>query len=58
MLDDDNLIGTERKFLFKCEDCEMIVSASFSTEEDFIKIAENLLDLTCQCEGIMKVLRD
>jgi hypothetical protein len=58
MLEPENLISTERKFLFRCENCGMIVSAAFSTDEDFIKLNENLIDLQCACEGVMKVLRD
>ena len=58
MLEIENLISTKRKFLFKCEDCGTIVSAEFETEDDFIKLAEGLLELQCTCQGILKVLRD
>jgi len=49
---------TVRKFLFKCEDCGMILSVDFEDEEDLIKVQEDLLILECPCGGKSKVLRD
>lgn len=57
MLEIEDLISTKRKFLFRCESCDAIVSAELE-EEDIAKLVENLLDLACNCEGTMKVLRD
>lgn len=53
----EDLISTKRKFLFRCCDCDAIVSAEFE-EEDIAKLVEGLLELACQCGSVMKVLRD
>lgn len=48
----------KRKFLFKCEDCEMILSVDFEEKEDIQKIQDNEMVLECPCGGHCKVLRD
>jgi hypothetical protein len=45
-------------FLFKCEDCNTILSADFEKQEDIDNINENKVELTCPCEGRCKVLRN
>ncbi len=49
---------TKRKFLFKCEECEMILSVEFETEEDLEKIREDKMILECPCSGHCLILRD
>jgi hypothetical protein len=48
----------KRKFLFKCEDCGMILSVEFEEEEDLKKVQEDEMTLECPCEGHCKILRD
>ncbi len=52
------LSDTKRKFLFKCEDCNMIISAEFEDPEDFENIQEDKVELECPCGSRCKVLRD
>lgn len=47
-----------RKFLYKCEECHMILSAEFEEEEEIIKVQEDLVVLECPCGGKSKILRD
>lgn len=47
-----------RKYLFKCEDCQAILSVEFEDPEDFKKIQEDKIELQCPCGGCSKVLRD
>ena len=47
-----------RKFLFKCEECKIILSVEFDDEDDIKKVQENKVDLECPCGGYCKVLRD
>lgn len=49
---------TKRKFLFKCEDCEMLLSVEFEEEEDLKKVQNDEMLLECPCEGVCKVLRN
>ncbi len=46
------------KFLFKCEDCAMIVSVELEEEDELEQVNENKLVLECPCGGKSKVLRD
>jgi hypothetical protein len=48
----------KRKFLFKCEDCAMILSVDFESEEDLKDIQDDKIELECPCEGKCRVLRD
>ena len=48
----------KRKFLFKCQDCQMILSVDFEEEEDLQKINDNQMILECPCGGHCLVLRD
>ncbi len=48
----------KQKFLFKCNDCQMIVSVEFEEEEDLQKVIEDKLILECPCGGQSFVLRD
>lgn len=47
-----------QKFLFKCEDCAMIVSVEFDEEEELEKVHNDKLVLECPCGGKSRVLRD
>jgi len=48
----------KQKFLFRCEDCEMILSVDFEDEDDLKKVQEDKMALECPCGGRCKVLRD
>jgi hypothetical protein len=50
--------GKKRKFLFKCDTCEMIVSVEFEEAEDIKKTTEDKVCLECPCGGYCKLLRD
>ena len=45
-------------FLFKCEDCSMIVSIELEYEEDLEKVREGDFVLDCQCGFKCYVLRN
>jgi hypothetical protein len=47
-----------RKFLFRCDICEIIISVDFDDEEDLENVQENKIELECPCGGKCKVLRD
>lgn len=49
---------SKKKYLFKCQDCSMILSVEFETEEDHQKVNNDEMILECLCEGYCKVLRD
>lgn len=49
---------TKTKFLFKCEDCGMIVSVDLEEEEDIKDAQEDKMVLSCPCGGKSKVLRN
>lgn len=51
------MFSDKRKFLFRCEDCLMVLSVDFE-EEDFKKIREDKLELECPCGSRCQVLRD
>ena len=46
------------KFLFKCENCTMIVSIELEEEDDIQKVRENKTELECPCKGKCFPLRD
>ena len=48
----------KRKFLFKCESCEMIISVEFEDEEDLENVQEDKMVLECPCSGQSRVLLD
>ncbi len=48
----------KQKFLFKCEDCAMIVSIELEDEEDLERVHEDKFVLECPCGGKSRVLRD
>lgn len=48
----------KRKFLFRCDDCSLIMSVEFEEPEDLENIQKNLIILECPCEGKCRVLRD
>ena len=47
-----------QKFLFKCEECQMILSVSLEDKEDLKKVNDNEMYLECPCSGICKILRN
>lgn len=49
---------TKRKFLFKCNDCSMILSVDLDEEDDLEKVQEDKMTLECPCGGQCVVLRD
>lgn len=49
---------SKRKFLFKCDTCEIILSVEFEEEEDLQNVTEDKVVLECPCGGQCKVLRD
>jgi len=46
------------KFLFKCNDCNLIVSIDLEEEEDIQKVREDETVLECPCGGKCFPLRD
>jgi hypothetical protein len=48
----------KRTFLFKCDQCEMIVSVEFDEPEEIEKVQENKTILECPCRGHCLILRD
>jgi hypothetical protein len=46
------------KFLFKCEDCGMIVSVDLEEEEDIKEAVEDKMILSCPCGGKSKILHN
>lgn len=48
----------KQKFLFKCDDCEMVLSVEFEEDEDLDKVREDKMVLECPCGSECKVLRD
>ena len=53
------MFSISRKFLFRCDHCEMILSVEFQDEEDLQNIQEDKMVLECPCEeGHCFVLRD
>ena len=47
-----------RKFLFKCKECEMILSVELSEPEDLEKVQEDELAIECPCGSNCYILRD
>lgn len=52
------LSETKRKFLFKCEECEMIIVISIDDPDDLQDIQDDKMFLECPCGAYCKVLRD
>lgn len=48
----------KRKFLFKCEDCQMILSVDLEEEKDLEEVQEDKMVLHCPCEGKCYVMRN
>jgi hypothetical protein len=49
---------SKRKFLFKCEECAMILAVEFEEPEDLERAQKNEIVLECPCGGRSKVLLD
>jgi len=41
----------KRKFLYRCDDCQMIVALEFSDSEDIEDIMNEKMILECVCQG-------
>jgi len=52
------MFSEKRKFLFKCDECSMILSVEFDEEEDLQKVQDDKMVLECPCGGHCNVLRD
>ena len=52
------MLDKTRRFLFRCEACEAILSAEFEEKEDIQNVQDNKVLLECQCGGFCTVLRD
>jgi hypothetical protein len=50
--------STKKKFLFKCQDCQMILSIELEEEDDIQKVEDNEMVLECPCGDNCYVLRD
>lgn len=48
----------KRKYLFRCSDCEMIVSIELEEEEDLEKLHKDEFILDCPCGGMSSQLLD
>lgn len=48
----------KRKYLFKCQDCQLILSAEFEEKEDLEDLQDNKMTLQCPCDGKCIILRD
>lgn len=46
------------KFLFRCEECNLILSAEFEEEEDLKDVREDQIVLDCECGGKAHYLMD
>jgi hypothetical protein len=49
---------SKRKYLFKCDECEMILSVDLEDEDDLERVQDDKMVLECLCGGHCKVLRD
>ena len=49
---------TSQTFLFKCEDCEMILSLDLEEDKDLERVRNDKMILECPCGGKCFVLRD
>lgn len=47
-----------KKFTFRCETCQALLTSEFEDERDIDDIREDKLWLECPCDGKAYVLRD
>ena len=52
------LLSIKRKFLFRCEECEMILSIELDDQEEIEKVDQDKVALECPCGSHCHVLRD
>jgi hypothetical protein len=52
------MFDDKKKFLFRCKECQMIISVDLEEEEDLKDVHEDKLVLSCPCGGKSYVLRD
>lgn len=48
----------KQKFLFKCDDCSIIISIELVDEEDIEEVQNNRYILECPCGGKGYILRN
>lgn len=53
-----DLFNKVRKFLFRCNSCEMIISVEFEEQKDISKVLDAETGLECPCGGTSAVLLD
>lgn len=52
------MFSSKRKFLFKCDICDLILSIELEESAEIEKANNNKVVLDCPCGGICKILRD
>jgi hypothetical protein len=52
------LFDKKRKFLFKCEDCSMLLIIELEESQDLKDIQEDKMKLECPCGSVCVVLRN
>lgn len=52
------MLDKKRKYLFRCDSCETILSVEFDEPEDIKKVQEDKVILECPCGGYCNVLRN
>lgn len=53
-----SILEKDREFLFRCDECEMIVAVRFEESEEILDVQENKVVLECPCGGRGIILRD
>lgn len=46
------------KFLFRCQDCDMLLTVDFEKSDEIDKVNNDDIELECPCGGLCLVLRD
>lgn len=54
----ENFDPTARRFLFKCEECAMMVEIALTEKDEINQVLENEMELECPCKGISSVQLD
>lgn len=52
------MFNDKYKFLFKCEECLMLLSVEFEDKEDLENLQENKIELECPCGSKCYILRN
>jgi hypothetical protein len=51
-------LETKQKFLFKCEECNMILSVELEEDDDVEKAQKGTMKLECPCGGCCNCLKN